>query len=238
MSMRDYEFWFVAGSQFLYGERGPGESGSPGQGDVRERRRRRPAALPPGLRGTGVTSSGITEVMRQANSDDRCAGVVTWCHTFSPSKMWIHGFNLLQKPYCHFATQYNRSISQRRDRYGLHEPEPGRPRRPGARVDRGPDAAAPEDRGGLLAGRAGSSGSWATGYARRCGRPPSPRSWWRCVFGDNMRDVAVTEGDKVEAEIKLGWQVGLLAGGRPGGGHGQLHRGRGAGQVRRVPGAL
>ena len=48
--------------------------------------------------------------MKQANADDKCAGVITWCHTFSPSKMWIHGLQLLQKPWCHFATQYNRHI--------------------------------------------------------------------------------------------------------------------------------
>ena len=68
MRMQEYEFWFVVGSQFLYGP----------------------------------------EVLETV--DPRCAGIITWCHTFSPSKMWINGFVNLQKPYCHFATQYNREI--------------------------------------------------------------------------------------------------------------------------------
>ena len=49
-------------------------------------------------------------MVREANYDKNCAGIITWCHTFSPSKMWINGFVNLQKPYCHFATQYNREI--------------------------------------------------------------------------------------------------------------------------------
>ena len=49
-------------------------------------------------------------IVREVNYDPRCAGLITWCHTFSPSKMWINGFVDLQKPYCHFATQYNREI--------------------------------------------------------------------------------------------------------------------------------
>ena len=48
--------------------------------------------------------------MREANYSKHCAGLITWCHTFSPGKMWINGFAALQKPYCHFATQYNREI--------------------------------------------------------------------------------------------------------------------------------
>ena len=52
----------------------------------------------------------MTSIIKEANYDDNCLGIVTWCHTFSPSKMWINGLSLLQKPYCHFATQYNREI--------------------------------------------------------------------------------------------------------------------------------
>ena len=59
---------------------------------------------------TVKTDAEITQVMKDANYDESCYGVITWCHTFSPSKMWIHGFGLLQKPYCHLATQYNRKI--------------------------------------------------------------------------------------------------------------------------------
>ena len=59
---------------------------------------------------TVKTPDEVTNIIKEANYDDNCCGIVTWCHTFSPSKMWINGFSILQKPYCHFATQYNREI--------------------------------------------------------------------------------------------------------------------------------
>ena len=90
---------------------------------------------------TAKTQKEISDVVREANYQPACAGIITWCHTFSPSKMWINGFVDLQKPYCHFATQYNREIPNEGDRHGLHEPQPGRPRRPRARVHRRPACA-------------------------------------------------------------------------------------------------
>ena len=59
---------------------------------------------------TAKSSAEIAQVIKEANYDDSCAGIVTWCHTFSPSKMWISDLDLLQKPWLHFATQYNREI--------------------------------------------------------------------------------------------------------------------------------
>lgn len=85
--MKQYEFWFIVGSQTLYGE------------EVLE---------------TVASRAEITQVVKEANYDDSCAGIVTWCHTFSPSKMWINGLDLLQKPWLHFATQYNREIPTKR----------------------------------------------------------------------------------------------------------------------------
>ena len=81
--MKQYEFWFIVGSQTLYGEE---------------------------VLATVASRAEITQVVKEANFDDSCAGIVTWCHTFSPSKMWINGLNMLQKPWLHFATQYNREI--------------------------------------------------------------------------------------------------------------------------------
>ena len=104
------QFWFVVGSQFLYGP------------EVLEIVANRAAEMAEKMTASGLlpaplvykatvkTSAEITQVMKEANFDDECLGVVTWCHTFSPSKMWIQGFDLLKKPYCHFATQYNRRI--------------------------------------------------------------------------------------------------------------------------------
>ena len=110
MDMKNCEFWFVVGSQFLYGP------------EVLETVAQRAAEMADALNKSGnlpckvvykatvKTDAEITQVMKDANYDENCYGVITWCHTFSPSKMWIHGFGLLQKPYCHLATQYNRKI--------------------------------------------------------------------------------------------------------------------------------
>ena len=102
------EFWFVVGSQDLYGE------------DVLKTVAERAAEMAAWLseklpypliyKVTAMSSNQITSVMKEANFDDNCLGVVTWCHTFSPSKMWLTGLDLLQKPWCHFATQYNLEI--------------------------------------------------------------------------------------------------------------------------------
>lgn len=98
--MKHYEFWFIVGSQTLYGE------------DVLTTRRQsrggRRRSCPPCCRirskykVTAKSSAEITQIVKEANYDDSCAGIVTWCHTFSPSKMWINGLDLLQKPWLHF----------------------------------------------------------------------------------------------------------------------------------------
>ena len=193
MSMRDYEFWFVVGSQFLYGD----EVLETVEARAKEMCEKMNAAgrlpCPLVFKGTGVTSSGITEVMRQANSDERCAGVVTWCHTFSPSKMWIHGFNLLQKPYCHFATQYNRNIPNEEidmDFMNLNQ------------------AAHGDREHGFIGARMRLPRKIVAGYWQDEPVQRELGDWMRAAvgyafsqklvvvrFGDNMRDVAVTEGD-------------------------------------------
>ena len=102
------EFWFLVGSQCLYGD------------DVlrtvdvraREMAEYMTKELPFELKYKGTVKSNeeIAAVVREANYTPECAGIVTWCHTFSPSKMWINGLSTLQKPYCHLATQYNKEI--------------------------------------------------------------------------------------------------------------------------------
>ena len=101
MDKRTGEFWFVVGSQTLYG---------PQVLETVERRAREMAeelsrTLPWPLACKAVVKSGreITGVIREANYDGRCLGIVAWCHTFSPSKMWLSGLAQLQKPYCHLA---------------------------------------------------------------------------------------------------------------------------------------
>ena len=108
MAIKNYKFWFVVGSQELYGP------------EVLETVAQRSAEMaeelskvlpyPLEYKVTAKSNSQITDIVKEANYDDSCAGIITWCHTFSPSKMWINGLANLQKPYCHFATQYNEAI--------------------------------------------------------------------------------------------------------------------------------
>ena len=110
MALKDYEFWLIVGSQHLYGEETLRQVKEHAQimTEGMNRSGRLPCSLV--LKPVAKTPDEITEVMRAANADSRCAGVIVWMHTFSPSKMWIGGLSVLQKPYCHFATQFNRNI--------------------------------------------------------------------------------------------------------------------------------
>ena len=104
----NYSFWFVVGSQFLYGPEVLETVAARAQEMADELSKALPFPLI--YKVTAKTNKEIADVVKEANYDDSCAGIITWCHTFSPSKMWINGFANLQKPYCHFATQYNQSI--------------------------------------------------------------------------------------------------------------------------------
>ncbi len=199
------EFWFVVGSQFLYGP------------EVLETVAARAAEMAETMSAGGIlpwrlvykatvkTDGEITAIMKQANMDDSCAGVVTWCHTFSPSKMWIHGLGLLQKPWCHMATQYNRKIPNEEidmDFMNLNQ------------------AAHGDREHGFIGARMRLPRKVIAGYWQDAALQQELAGWMRAAigcafskelkivrFGDNMREVAVTEGDKVETHIKLGWQV-------------------------------
>ena len=201
------EFWFVVGSQFLYG---------PEVLETVEKRARKMAdelskTLPFPLRYkvTAKTNREISDVVREANYRDECAGVITWCHTFSPSKMWIDGLRDLQKPWCHFATQYNKEIPNDEidmDFMNLNQ------------------AAHGDREHGFIGARLRKPRKIIAGYWRNADVQKRIGDWMRAAvgaavsremkvmrFGDNMREVAVTEGDKVETQIKLGWQVNTWA---------------------------
>ncbi len=202
-----YSFWFVVGSQFLYG---------PEVLDTVDARAREMAdelskALPFPLvyKVTAKTNQEIASVVKEANYDDSCAGIITWCHTFSPSKMWINGLASLQKPYCHLATQYNREIPNEEidmDFMNLNQ------------------AAHGDREHGFLAARLRMPRKVIAGHWRDQSVRDRVGSWMKAAvgvavsksmkvmrFGDNMREVAVTEGDKVEVQAKLGWQVNTWA---------------------------
>jgi L-arabinose isomerase len=205
MAMKNYEFWFVVGSQFLYGP------------EVLDTVAARAAEMAEKMNASGnlpckivykvtaKTPEEITNVVKEANYTDSCAGVITWCHTFSPSKMWINGLELLQKPYCHFATQYNRHIPNEEidmDFMNLNQ------------------AAHGDREHGFIGARLRMPRKIIAGYWQDEATQKKLGSWMRAAvgyafsknlkvmrFGDNMRNVAVTEGDKVEVQAKLGWQV-------------------------------
>lgn len=209
MSMKQYEFWFVVGSQFLYGPQ------------VLETVAERAAEMADALNASGnlpcklvykvtaKTNKEITDIVREANYDEKCAGIITWCHTFSPSKMWINGFANLQKPYCHFATQYNLEIPNDEidmDFMNLNQ------------------AAHGDREHGFIGARLRMPRKIIAGYWKDESVQKRLGSWMRAAvgvafskglkvmrFGDNMREVAVTEGDKVEVQTKLGWQVNTWA---------------------------
>ena len=205
MSLKNYEFWFVVGSQFLYGN------------EVLETVARRAVEMTDKLNASGnlpckivykvtaKTNSEITEIIRDANHDPKCAGIITWCHTFSPSKMWINGLANLQKAWCHFATQYNREIPNNEidmDFMNLNQATHG------------------DREHGFIGARLRAARKIIAGYWQDAETQQRLGNWMRAAagaefskslrvmrFGDNMREVAVTEGDKVEVQIKLGWQV-------------------------------
>lgn len=104
------EFWFIVGSQHLYGEVALLEVKKDAQVIVDGLNNSGKLSYPVILQELAVTADKITEMMKEANYRDEVAGVITWMHTFSPAKMWIRGTKLLQKPLLHFATQFNQSI--------------------------------------------------------------------------------------------------------------------------------
>ena len=201
------EFWFLVGSQFLYGNEVL---------ETVERRARQMAqemsqSLPYPLvyKVTAKTAQEITDTVKAANFDDSCAGIITWCHTFSPSKMWINGLAALQKPYCHLATQYNIEIPNDEidmDFMNLNQAAHGDREHGflGARLRLPRKVIAGHWQDEKVHARIGDWMKAAVGVALS-------KTMKVMRFGDNMREVAVTEGDKVEVQAKLGWQVNTWA---------------------------
>jgi L-arabinose isomerase len=201
----DFEIWFVTGSQHLYGSA------------TLEQVARDSRAIVDGLNAGGVipypivwkptvkSADEISVALETATTEPRCAGVITWMHTFSPAKMWIRGLSVLQKPLLQFHTQFNRDIpwtSIDMDFMNLNQSAHG---------DR--EYAHITARLGLK--RAIVAGHWEDGetvrrvgvWARAAAAVAEGRRARFVRFGDNMRDVAVTDGDKVAAQIRFGWSV-------------------------------
>ena len=205
--MKKYEFWFVVGSQFLYGPEVLETVAARAEEMARELSKVLP--YPVVYKVTAKTNGEITNVVKEANYRDECAGVITWCHTFSPSKMWINGLEDLKKPWCHLATQYNKEIPNEEidmDFMNLNQ------------------AAHGDREHGFIGARLRKPRKVIAGYWQDEKVHKRLRDWMKAAvgvavsrsmkvmrFGDNMREVAVTEGDKVEVQRKLGWQVNTWA---------------------------
>ena len=205
MDLKQYEIWFITGSQHLYG--------SKTLETVAEHSREIASVLGASaympvnvvFKPVLTTPESIRELCLEANSAKNCIGLITWMHTFSPAKMWIGGLTMLKKPFAHLHTQYNREI-------------------PWAEIDMNfmnLNQAAHGDREfGFIGSRLRLErkvvvGHWQDEDAQRelgvWARAAAAWADWQGAkiarFGDNMRDVAVTEGDKVEAQIQLGYDV-------------------------------
>jgi L-arabinose isomerase len=197
--------WFVTGSQHLYGE----ETLKSVAADARKIAEALDASpeIPLGVTSGPVvtTPDAIRAVCRRANEDDSCVGLILWMHTFSPAKMWISGLLTLEKPFVHFHTQYNRDIpwdSIDMDFMNLNQSAHG-----GREF-------------GFIASRLNTPREVVVGHWSDPDVVSQLSTWTRAAiglretrsmrvarFGDNMRNVAVTEGDKVAAQARFGYEV-------------------------------
>ncbi|MBB3728058.1 L-arabinose isomerase [Nonomuraea dietziae] len=191
--------WFLTGSQGLYGEDTLRQ--------VAEQSRQIAAQLPVEVEWKPVLTdaAAIRRVMLEANADDDCAGVIAWMHTFSPAKMWIAGLDALRKPLLHLHTQANVALpwsSIDMDFMNLNQ------------------AAHGDREFGFIQTRLGVPRKTVAGHVSDPAVAARIVAWSRAAtglrelrtlklarFGDNMRDVAVTEGDKVEAQLRFGVSV-------------------------------
>lgn len=205
MELKKYEFWFITGSQDLYGEETLKQVAKDSKDIVAKLNAS--GSLPCELvwKETLLTPEGIHKTLEEANSDDKCAGVICWMHTFSPAKMWIAGLNAYKKPLLQFNTQYNVEIpyaTMDMDFMNLNQSAHG-DREFGYITSR------------MDLPRKVIAGHWSHPETQkriadwmRVARAVADGKTLRCLrFGDNMREVAVTDGDKVEAMIRYGWSV-------------------------------
>ncbi|PTR01234.1 L-arabinose isomerase [Mucilaginibacter yixingensis] len=205
IDLKKLEVWFVTGSQHLYGEETLKQ--------VAEHSKQIAAGInnapqvpvsvvfKPIVKGT----EEITAICKAANNDDNCIGIITWMHTFSPAKMWINGLKVLNKPVLHLHTQFNAEIpwsSIDMDFMNLNQSAHG------------------DREFGFIMSRLRIKRKVVVGHWQEQEVLDQINTWSRAAagwndwqgakfvrFGDNMRFVAVTDGDKVEAELKFGFAV-------------------------------
>lgn len=202
---KNYKFWFCTGSQDLYGDECLKKVAQHSAIIVENLNKSGRLPYEVVLKPTLLDQASIRKTFNEANNDEDCAGVITWMHTFSPAKMWIMGLQEFRKPLCHLHTQFNEEIPYDTiDMDFMNENQ-------SAHGDR---------EYGHIFSRIGMErkiivGHWSAEHVQ-----DKLASWMRtaigimesshirvCRIADNMRNVAVTEGDKVEAQIKFGWEI-------------------------------
>ncbi len=205
MDFNDFEVWFFTGSQHLYGAEALQQVAQHSEEIVRALNDSRTIPAKIVFKPVLTTSEEIHNICLQANAAPKCVGVITWMHTFSPSRNWIAGLAALQKPLAHLHTQYNRDI-------------------PWSEIDMdfmNLNQAAHGDREfGFIMSRMRLNRKVIVGHWQDPEVQERLSVWVRAAcawhdaqgakiarFGDNMRSVAVTEGDKVEAQLRLGYAV-------------------------------
>jgi len=209
LTVPDYEFWFVTGSQPLYGEDQLEAVAKDAKEMVKQLNVKGNLPYKIVYKGVMTTAESITEFMKEANYQDQVAGVMTWMHTFSPAKNWIRGTKLLQKPLLHLATQYLNNIPYDTidfDYMNLNQSAHG------------------DREYGYVNARLQKNNKIIYGFWGDDSVQEEIARWEDVAvaynesfkiniarFGDTMRDVAVTELDKVEAQIELGWTIDYYA---------------------------
>jgi len=204
-NLKSLEVWFVTGSQHLYGEETLQKVAEHSKtiAEALDRDNQIPVTIV--FKPTVKSTEEIYAVCAAANADKNCIGIIAWMHTFSPAKMWIGGLKILHKPLLHLHTQFNRDI-------------------PWSEIDMNfmnLNQSAHGDREfGFIMSRMRLKRKVVVGHWQDSIVINKINIWTRAAagwndwqgakfvrFGDNMRYVAVTDGDKVEAEIKLGYSV-------------------------------
>lgn len=204
-NLSNYNVWFITGSQHLYGDdilKNVDEHSK-----IVAKALNDSADVPVNVvfKSVMTTPGQITKICQEANVDESCIGVVLWMHTFSPAKMWIRGLDLLTKPICHFHTQFNAEIPWSQiDMDFMNENQSAH----GGREF------------GFMASRLRKNRKVIVGHWKEERAQKALGNWTRVAagwhelqrtkvarIGDNMREVAVTEGDKVEAQIRFGFTV-------------------------------
>lgn len=204
-TQKNYKFWFATGSQDLYGDECLKKVAEHSRIIVEKINESGILPYEVVWKPTMITNEVIRRTFNEANADEECAGVITWMHTFSPAKSWILGLQEYRKPLLHLHTQFNEEIPYDTiDMDFMNENQ-------SAHGDR---------EFGHIVTRMGIERKIIVGHWNDSRVQKRIASWMRTAVGimesshirvmriaDNMRNVAVTEGDKVEAQIKFGWEI-------------------------------